>query len=35
MIEADYSLRVLREYNDVRHWARRSRQHLLGVKSHG
>ncbi len=35
LFEAEYSLRVLREYNDVRYWARRSRQHLLGVKSHG
>lgn len=35
VFEAEYSLRVLREYNDVRYWAQRSRQHLLGVKAHG
>ena len=35
VFEAEYSLRVLREYNDVRYWAQRSRQHLLGVKTHG
>jgi hypothetical protein len=33
--EAEYSLRVIREYNDVRWWARRSRQHLLGGASYG
>ncbi len=33
--EAEYSLRVIREYNDVRCWARRSRQHLLGGSSYG
>ena len=35
VFEAEYSLRVLRQYNDVRYWAQRSRQHLLGVKTHG
>ena len=29
LFEAEYSLRVIQEYNDVRYWARRSRQHLL------
>ncbi|MCX7781656.1 MAG: nucleotidyltransferase domain-containing protein [Negativicutes bacterium] len=30
LFEAEYSLRVLKEYNDTRYWARRSRQRLLG-----
>ena len=34
LFEAEYSLRILHEYNDVRYWAQRSRQHLLGGK-HG
>jgi predicted nucleotidyltransferase len=28
--EAEYSLRIIKEYNDARYWARRSRQYLLG-----
>lgn len=35
LFEAEYSLRALRDYNDVRYWGRRSRQHLLEVKSRG
>jgi len=33
--EAEYSLRIIKEYNDVRYWARRSRQRLLGGHRHG
>ena len=35
LFEAEYSLRIVKEYNDVRYWARRSRQHLLGGQNHG
>lgn len=35
LFEAEYSLRIIKEYNDVRYWARRSRQYLLGGQSHG
>jgi predicted nucleotidyltransferase len=35
LFEAEYSLRIIHEYNDVRYWAQRSRQHLLGGKKHG
>lgn len=30
LFEAEYSLRIIKEYNDARYWARRSRQYLLG-----
>lgn len=30
LFEAEYSLRIIKEYNDVRYWARHSRRHLLG-----
>ena len=29
LFEAEYSLRIIKEYNEVRYWARRSRQYLL------
>lgn len=35
LFEAEYSLRVIKEYNDVRYWARLSRQRLLGGIKHG
>jgi len=35
LFEAEYSLRVIKEYNDVRYWARFSRQSLLGGNKHG
>lgn len=35
LFEAEYSLRVIKEYNDVRYWARFSRQHLLGGIKNG
>ena len=30
LFEAEYSLCVIKEYNDVQFWDRRSRQRLLG-----
>lgn len=35
LFEAEYSLRIIKEYNDARYWARRSRQHLLGGQNYG
>lgn len=35
LFEAEYSLRVVKEYNDVRYWARCSRQHLLRGNKNG
>ena len=35
LFEAEYSLRVIKEYNDVRYWARLSRQSLLGGTGNG
>jgi len=35
LFEAEYSLRVIKEYNDVRYWARFSRQSLLGGIKNG
>ncbi|EIW20880.1 MULTISPECIES: type VII toxin-antitoxin system MntA family adenylyltransferase antitoxin [Pelosinus] len=35
LFEAEYSLRVVKEYNDVRYWSRYSRQNLLRGKKNG
>lgn len=34
LFEAEYSLRIIKECNDVRYWASRSRKHLL-IRSEG
>ncbi|WP_425059167.1 hypothetical protein SCACP_38390 [Sporomusa carbonis] len=35
LFEAEYSLHIIKEYNDVRYWARHSRQYLLGGQNYG